>query len=582
LSKKPIAFMSYVRLDDQHEAGRLTAFCDRLSGEVRLQTGDEFHIFRDRNDIAWGQQWKKRIEDSLDTVTFLIPVITPGFFKSPNCREELERFVEREKSQGRSDLILPVYYVECSTLSDETKRESDPLAKIITTRQYADWRELRFEPFTSPDVCKRLAMIAKQIVEALERDQSTPIQSVSEKSTSLTDNLNSSNSTQMNQMKEDLTATASDITHGPAPKSIIPTLVVDALCRGHHTTITQALAAAKPGTKILVRPGLYKESIMIDKPVEIIGDGAPGEVVIEATGNNTVSFQANIGRIVNLSFRQTGGGKWFCIDIAQGRLDLEDCDITSQSLSCVAIHGGADPRLRRNRIHNSKQSGVFVFENGLGILEDNDIFANVLPGVSITTNGNPALRRNRIHDGEQSGVIVYENGLGILEDNDIFANALSGVCIKTNGNPALRRNRIHDGKKTGIYVYQNGMGVIEDNDIFANAASGVAISEGGNPTLRRNRIHDGKRSGIHVYEKGMGIIEDNDIFANDNAGVVIREGGNTTLRRNRILKNGYEAVWIYNGGAGVFEENDLRENNRGAWDIASDCEAKVKRSGNIE
>ena len=133
-----------------------------------------------------------------------------------------------------------------------------------------------------------------------------------------------------------------------------------------------------------------------------------------------------MGRVANLTLRQVGGdGKWYGIDIVQGRLDLEDCDVTSQSLSCVAIHGGADPRLRRNRIHDGKGSGVFVYENGQGTLEDNEIFANAFAGVEMKEGGNPTLRRNRIHDGKEGGVYVNENGQGTLEDNDIFANALA-------------------------------------------------------------------------------------------------------------------------------------------------------------
>src|SRR5689334_2027127 len=109
--------MSYVRLDDQHENGRLTEFCKRLSGEVRMQTGEAFHIFQDRNDIAWGEQWQQRIDESLDAVTFLIPILTPGFFKSPPCHSEFERFLEREKKLRRGDLILPVYYVNSPVLN---------------------------------------------------------------------------------------------------------------------------------------------------------------------------------------------------------------------------------------------------------------------------------------------------------------------------------------------------------------------------------------------------------------------------------------------------------------------------------
>lgn len=80
---RPAAFMSYVRTDDRHEEGRITQFRERLSGEVQMQTGEDFPIFQDRNDISWSQAWEERIEQSIDEVTFLIPIITPSFFRSP-------------------------------------------------------------------------------------------------------------------------------------------------------------------------------------------------------------------------------------------------------------------------------------------------------------------------------------------------------------------------------------------------------------------------------------------------------------------------------------------------------------------
>ncbi len=582
MSHKPVAFMSYVRLDDQHEAGRLTQFRDRLSGEVRMQTGEAFDIFQDRNDIAWGQQWKKRIDESLDAVTFLIPIITPAFFKSPACREELERFLKREQELGRTDMILPVYYVECATLSDEAKREKDPLAKAIGARQYAEWRELRFEPFTSPEVGRTLAKMARQIVEALERSQLAPAPSTAAGPAIASVDATRPSVAQSGQTRDVDIAAVSEPPRAPAPKTEVPTLVVDALYRGNHPTLTAALAAAQAGTRILVRPGLHKEGVVIDKPVEIVGDGEHADVVIEASGKDVVLFQASMGRIANLTLRQTGGGDWNCVDIAQGRLDLEGCDIMSQSLSCVAIHGGADPRLRRNRIHDGKSAGVIVHEDGQGTLEDNEIFANALAGVEIKTGGNPTLRRNRIHDGKSAGVLVYESGQGTLEDNEIFANISTGVGIATGGNPTLRRNRIHDGRASGIFVYDNGQGTLEDNEIFANAHAGVEIKTGGSPTLRHNRVHDGKRSGIFVYESGQGTLEDNEIFANAYNGAVIQEGGNPTLRGNRISKNSYQGICVKGDGGGVFEGNDLRDNAKGAWLLDPGSETRVKRANNKE
>jgi F-box protein 11 len=157
MNPDPAAFMSYVRRDDQHENNRLTEFRKRQSGEVALQTGEDFPIFQDNKDIGLGEQWQQRIEQSLDAVTFLIPILTPGFFRSKPCRAELKQFLQREQKLGRHDLILPVYYVDCPVLNDAAKRDADPLAKIIAARQRADWREFRFEPFASPQVGKMIA-----------------------------------------------------------------------------------------------------------------------------------------------------------------------------------------------------------------------------------------------------------------------------------------------------------------------------------------------------------------------------------------------------------------------------------------
>jgi cobaltochelatase CobT len=165
MEKSPIGFMSYVRLDDEN--GQLTEFCKRLGREVRLQTGEQFEIFQD-TDITCGQQWKNRIADCLDAGMFLIPIITPRFFKSHACRDELERFLNRESELGRNDLIFPLYYVTCRILGDECKRDADPLAKLISERNYFDWRELRLEPMDSTQSAKMLAKLATQIADALE------------------------------------------------------------------------------------------------------------------------------------------------------------------------------------------------------------------------------------------------------------------------------------------------------------------------------------------------------------------------------------------------------------------------------
>lgn len=425
----PLAFMSYVRSDDEHDGGHLTEFRDRLSSEVQMQTGIPFPIFQDRNDIQWGQNWKERIEDSLNGVTFLIPVITPSFFLSPACRDELSQFLERESQLGRNDLILPFYYVDCPLLNDKQKRENDELAQAISEHNYADWRELRFEPFTTPQAGKMLAQLAVQIRDALDRLSEADAASVAPSKPSRRrrgkrpvqsgEPTTDEDHTEVSVVGE---SAAHKPAEGPPQRTEPPTHTVDPMHHGDFTTIMAAIDKAEPGDRILIYPGLYEEGLIIDKPLEIIGQGAVEDIVIQVSGKDTVMFQTTMGRISNVTLRQLGDGNWFGVDIGQGRLELEDCDISSQSLACVGIHGGADPRLRRNRIHDGKQSGVHVYDNAQGTLEDNDIFGNMKAGMSIREGSNPTLRRNRINHNGYEAIWVSDGGAGTFEDNDLRDN----------------------------------------------------------------------------------------------------------------------------------------------------------------
>ncbi|WP_420621102.1 toll/interleukin-1 receptor domain-containing protein [Candidatus Poriferisodalis sp.] len=160
------AFLSYAHFGDEYEDGRIADFRRRLSTEVKVQTGRDFPIFYDRDNILVGQQWRERIEASLDSATFLIVIMTPLFFQSAECENELKLFLERERQLGRNDLIVPIHYIGESTLSVA----DNPLIKVLLDRQYFDATDLRFEPFDSPNSRRLIASLATHIVAALRRD----------------------------------------------------------------------------------------------------------------------------------------------------------------------------------------------------------------------------------------------------------------------------------------------------------------------------------------------------------------------------------------------------------------------------
>ncbi len=199
-------------------------------------------------------------------------------------------------------------------------------------------------------------------------------------------------------------------------------LIVDLSGRGDCQTIQEAINRSPAGGKIRVRPGIYREGLVLEKPVEIVGLGKPGDVILEVAGATVVYSVAETGRVANLSLIQAGGGNWYGVDIAGGALTVEGCDITSRSMACLAVRNGADPIVRKCRIHDGKQSGIVVFENGKGTFERCEIIANEGAGVAVGRGAVPTLRRCVASHNYLVAVWARENGGGVFEENDLRGN----------------------------------------------------------------------------------------------------------------------------------------------------------------
>jgi hypothetical protein len=159
--RRPQAFWSYTRFDDNHARGYLSALRSRLEDELRAQLGTSFAIFQDTLDLTWGAQWQQRLLASIDEAIFFIPLISPSYFERAACRTELEVFLRREQILLYEELILPVYWIS-------VKRSDDDLAGTIMSRNYVDCRELRLTPIDSPAMDRKIVEIASQLIKRLD------------------------------------------------------------------------------------------------------------------------------------------------------------------------------------------------------------------------------------------------------------------------------------------------------------------------------------------------------------------------------------------------------------------------------
>lgn len=343
-----------------------------------------------------------------------------------------------------------------------------------------------------------------------------------------------------------------------------PTLTVSKLGEADHGSISEAIKAAKPGTRIYVSPGFYSENIVIDKPVEIVGAGPVKEIVIE--GLPCILMKTDYSKIRGVSLLGISGPQdnaYSAVEIPTGRLVLENCDIKSSSIGCIAVHGAkTTPVIKRCKIHDGKHVGIWVTDGGEATIEECDISHNALAGIAIKSGGNPTVRRCVLRNGKKGGFWIHDKGEGLIEDCDIHNNALAGIAITNGASPLFRNCRIRSGGRSGVFVYDKGKGRLEDCDIYGNSLEGVEIKSGGNPVLKRCKIRDGKKSGVTVYDKGAGTVKGCEIFGNIGPGIDIKEGGNPAIKSCKIHSGKQMGVWVHIAGRGTIERCDIYENGQ--------------------
>lgn len=157
-------FWAYVHKDDKAEQGRISRLAKDVVAQYEMLTGETIELFLDKDALEWGDKWRDKIDDTLASVAFFIPVITPRYFMSPECRRELHYFARKADNLGIRELVLPLHYVDVSALNDEIVQ--DDLIALVQDFQWEDWRDLRFADITSEAYRRGVARLASRLVAA--------------------------------------------------------------------------------------------------------------------------------------------------------------------------------------------------------------------------------------------------------------------------------------------------------------------------------------------------------------------------------------------------------------------------------
>lgn len=155
-------FWSYTHDDNSRAQGRVLELAAAVQGEFEVTSAQDLNMFVDRDALQWGEAWKESIESALAAAPFFIPIITPKYFASEACRNELAAFSGMAKSRGLEKLMLPILYIKVDDLSVDS---ADELKSIVAKTQYVDWTSLRLKPLDHPTVLEAVEAMAVRLRE---------------------------------------------------------------------------------------------------------------------------------------------------------------------------------------------------------------------------------------------------------------------------------------------------------------------------------------------------------------------------------------------------------------------------------
>ena len=179
---------------------------------------------------------------------------------------------------------------------------------------------------------------------------------------------------------------------------------------GGYATISDAIAAANNGDTILVAPGTYNESLLINKEVNIVGLGNPGDVVIQGTFRTDQAGGPVVGSIAEWLKTRTQGQGGYVGDTGV-TVNADNVSLTNLTVTEFKYAIGTQTQAQKNANFVNSVSNLTLTDDPGSLLSTGDkpvVFGGQL------FNPNPDLAVQPLED---AGIWIQFGGVNAFGKN---------------------------------------------------------------------------------------------------------------------------------------------------------------------
>ncbi|MGH3371920.1 MAG: right-handed parallel beta-helix repeat-containing protein [Nocardioidaceae bacterium] len=304
----------------------------------------------------------------------------------------------------------------------------------------------------------------------------------------------------------------------PSASADAPLVVDDdrAQCpHASHTSIQSAVAAARPGDKVVVCEGTYHETVTVTTDdVRLVADGEGGVVV-------------NGERV-----RQRG----FVLAAVRG-VTIQGFTVRDHLESGINLSAGADHNVVRHNVTSGNGFGIQLASAGSGnAVVHNTSTDNALAGISNVSSEGTTIAHNVTSQNGRNGIVAarphgsYAALSATLAHNRSSDNGTAGIALVHGGGSTVSHNHLSGNAQDGIILHESFDNVIEHNRSTTNGLDGIGVKDHpGMPlsarnVIRSNQVLDNAEHDCHDESVGAGTAGTANVWEHNHAETQNRPG----------------------------------------------------------